>query len=384
MLCNAYNGAMFLIVLFVFSLSFKLELRFRRRLMLPSILLLGSLVGLLPLIRTQLFLITDLARRDVIRPVNLGAELVDPLVLLSRNYHWFSSIAPAGMPAPEAGWLSVFVLLLALLAVGGLFNLQVPARTRKLALSSLAASTLIIFIACDIPGGEPLRFMYRNFGSPFRGVSNYLKVVPLLLAIGGLSILKDFSDRRSESRVVGSLFPVVLIVLSGLNLWDSVPTSPTFTERTSLRNVADLYRSIPDSDKTGVTAHFPDYTYQPDWGLPLRFIQMAQMYTDEILANGRDFARRRAISSALPSPINRTTLVAIRKRGITRVVLHKKLIDPLTLDESVRFLESLGLRGAHYQGRNTSSAVEIHRGLDIVVFDITAFKQTSSSWTLNR
>lgn len=384
MMCNAYNGAMFLIVLVVFSWSRKPEFRFRQWFVFPGILLIGSLIGLLPLIRTQLFLVTDSNRRDLIRPVNLNAEVINPLVLFSRNYHWFTSILQEKMPVPEAGWLSILVVLLALLVVGGLFGRQTSAESRGLTVGSFAASTLIILIACDIPGGEPLRTLYAFFGSPFRGVSNYLKIVPLLLAMGGLSILKEWSERRSMSWMVRCWLPLALTVLCVLNLWDSVPTSPTFRERTSLVEVADFYRSLPDSDKAGVTAHFPDYTYQPEWGMPLRFIQMAQMYTDEILANGRDFDHRHDRSSALPSPTNRTAFESLRKRGISRLVLHRNLVDPVTLQESVRFLESLGLRGIRYQGLNTNSGKEIYNGLNVIVFDIGDFRQTSSSWTLIR
>lgn len=384
MLCNAYNGAMFFIVLIVFALAWKSEIRFRQWIVFPGILLLGCFVGLLPLARTQLFLITDTARRDLIRPVNLEAEVVNPQILLSRNYSWFNSLLQGKLPSPEAGWLSVFVLLLTVLAVVGPFSSKISARTRRLAVGSSAASLLIVLIACDVPGGEPFRLIYSLLGSPFRGVSNFLKIVPLLLTIGGLSILREISQRRSEDRQVQPWLSVVLILLCGLNLWDSVPTSPSFTQRTSLIDAAQFYRSLPDSRKDDVVAHFPDYTYQPEWGLPLRFIQISQMYTDEILANGRDFSRLHTKSSALPYPVNRRALMNLRSRGVTRVILHRNLIDSLNLYESVRFLESLGLEGVRYRAHQSSTEPEILKALDVVVFDISGIQQMNSPWILNR
>lgn len=381
MLCNAYNGAMFLLVLIVLSLSWTQLSRRRELLVLPITAIIGSLVGLSPLMSSQLFLITSSSRRDLIRPVNLDAELVDPLVLFSRNYHWFTSIIGGRMPTPEAGWLSIFVLLLGLISVGSMFMRHVTHRTRRLAVGSLASAALVVLISCDVPGSRPLHSIYATFGSPFRGVSNYLKVVPLMLALGGLAILKERLERRTRSHLMNSIVVGVLLVLSGLNFWDSIPRSPTFRERTSLDQASEFYRSLSSSGSVGVTAHFPDYTYQPDWGLPLRFIQVAQMYTDNVIANGRDFQHRQSRFASLPSPVNRTALVSLRKRGITQIVLHKNLIDPVTLDESVRFLESLGLRGVRYESPSAASGPEINRGLDIIVFDVQPFKQTSSVWT---
>lgn len=287
------------------------------------------------------------------------------------------------MPTPEAGWLSIFVLLLGLISVGSMFMRHVTHRTRRLVVGSFASAALVVLISCDVPGSRPLHSIYATFGSPFRGVSNYLKVVPLMLALGGLSILKERLERRTVSHFMNSIVMSVLLMLSALNLWDSIPRSPTFRERTSLDEVSQFYRSLPGSGSESVTAHFPDYTYQPDWGLPLRFIQVAQMYTDNVIANGRDFRHRQSRFASLPSPVSRTALVALRRRGITQIVLHRNLIDPVTLDESIRFLESLGLRGVRYKGQSTASGPEINRGLDIIVFDIQPFNQTSSVWTLN-
>ena len=108
------------------------------------------------------------------------------------------------------------------------------------------------------------------------------------------------------------------------------------------------------------------------------------MYTDEILANGRDFSRWHTKSSALPYPVNRRALMNLRSRGVTRVILHRNLIDSLNLYESVRFLESLGLEGVRYRAHQSSTEPEILKALDVVVFDISGIQQMNSPWILNR
>lgn len=374
MLSNAYNGMAFVIVLSVFVVTFSATSD-RGLLSAPTELLalaVSATAGLLPLLRTQLFLLHDQVAQAIYRPVDIAGEVISPLVLISRSHSWFSNLVPDSFPKPESGWISAPLLVAWLISCRYVFREALTTERSRLAAASSFSAVLITIIAFKVPGTSLVRSVYFDLFSPFRGVNNYAKLLPVLLALSVGVMVKDsfkecFRAPRNGKQVI-SLCVAITAVIS-LNVVDSIPASPTFRERTSLTSTRTFYAQFKRQD-TGAAAHYPAVMYGREWGLPLRFIQLAQMYTGDTLANGRSFDQLQEPCTKLPNPSTAYALGFLESRGVSRIVLHRQLMDPQSFEDSIEFLRREGLRSASYSSRDTTIEENLGKALDVVLFDL--------------
>lgn len=385
-LCNVYNGALFgfIALVFVLFLPSSCLMKSRQRLWSSAAITGAAILGLGPLLQSQLFLITNSIERDIYRPINQFGETVDPRVLVSRNYAWFDSLAPTSWPRPEAGWISLthlfaIVAFFLLLITGRL----VKSKERQILLVCLACSIFLIVLIFKIPGTAPIHKFYFNYFGPLRGVSNFAKGIPLLLGISGPAISHIFQESRflprlslhkSNQSIKSSIFIVFVAVL----MLDNIPRSQDFSTRTSLKPIANFWNEVPRTT-TGSTAHFPDFTYGKEWGFPLRFIQLSQIFRDSHLANGRDYQKRASICSALPTPVNLKALKTLQNRGVTQIILHRNFMIQNDFNAAYQFLAEMGLKHTSYVAPGSNQGSELIRSLDVSVFELPTRVTTPDS-----
>jgi hypothetical protein len=234
-----------------------------------------------------------------------------------------------------------------------------------------------------LPGTDFIRSAYFRYFSILRGVSNFSKGIPLLFGIAGASIvqgvIKKMVSSGRHTKLKSSRATNVIVFLSiSLLLLDNIPRAESFYARSSLKPVVQFWRQLPE-DQTGITAHFPDFTYGSEWGFPQRYLQLAQMVMNHRIANGRDYKNRANACLALPTPQNAESLRVLTKRGVSRIILHRQLMVPSDFDNATKYLRSLGLNGISYEVRESSSNLPYLNSLDIVVFSIPVDLQRASS-----
>jgi len=373
MLCNAYNGFVFFVLTGGFAIGM---LWGTKRLTSQAIIEswpipLGAIVGSLPLVVSQLYLITDRNTGEQIRPVGAADQLLNPLVLVSRPYNWLVPLLPDGWPKPEAGWIALPT------AIGVLATITLLLRGHRLSVPkhwiyvSIALSMFFALIVYRLPN---LGFASRAYFSvlfPLRGVGNYAKAIPLLLSFVAISSFQSlFTAILGLRRLARSTAMVILMFIVSLSLLDSVPNSRSFYERNSLLPVQEFYEQIPGSGDTTVSAHYPDFTYDSEWGFPIRFIQLAQVFTGDTLANGRDFESRYSKDLILPTPLDSKALALLSRRNVSRIYLHRNLMVPKDFDAAVEFLTSLQFIRRDFATEALSYDSELIRPLDVVIFDL--------------
>jgi hypothetical protein len=223
-----------------------------------------------------------------------------------------------------------------------------------------------------IPGTALIHNFYFNYFGPLRGVSNFAKGIPLLLGICGVAILRilqesGFSPILNLHKSSQSIKTSIFIAFLALLMLDNIPRSQDFSTRTSLQPIINFWKQVPRTT-TGSTAHFPDFTYGKEWGFPIRFIQMSQMFMDSHLANGRDFQKRANICNALPTPVNLKSLKTLQNRGITQIILHRNFMIQNDFNAAYQFLVEMGYQHESYKSPVSGQGSELTRSLDISVF----------------
>jgi hypothetical protein len=385
-LCNVYNGALFAFISVIFLLFLPKYVNDRsiNRFLASIGVCFSAVLGLAPLIRSQFFLLSDTAETNAFRPVDQFGETVNPLVLISRNYSWFDQIMPENFPRPEAGWLSIIHIAIFFLAVWFLLTRRRwNAESIRTVFVSICAGLFLIVLVYRLPGTDFVRSAYFRSFSTLRGVSNFSKGIPLLFGIAGASIVQGVinkmasSARHTKLKLSYTANVIVFFSISML-LLDNIPRAESFYTRSSLKPLVQFWSQLPE-DRTGTTAHFPDFTYGSEWGFPQRYMQLAQMVMNHRVANGRDYKNRADICSALPTPQNPESLKILTNRGVSRIILHRKLMVQSDFDSATSYLRGLGLSGVSYKLGESSSNLPYLNSLDILVFSLSPGLQTSSS-----
>lgn len=374
-LCNVYNGALFgfLALVFVLFLPSSIVMKFRQRLWSCVAIMGAAILGLGPLLKSQFFLITNSVESNIYRPIDQFGETIDPLVLVSRNYDWFDSLAPSSWPRPEAGWISIVQLLVVVAFFFLLLTRRlVKSKEFQISVVCLATSIFLVVLVFKIPGTALIHNFYFNYFGPLRGVSNFAKGIPLLLGICGPAVSRILQESGSLPRLSlhksgQSIKTSVFIAFIAVLMLDNIPRSQDFSTRTSLQPIGNFWKQVPRTT-TGSTAHFPDFTYGKEWGFPLRFIQLSQIFMDSHLANGRDYQKRASICSALPTPIDLKSLKTLQNRGITQIILHRNLMIQNDFNAAYQFLAEIGFKHASYKSPVSSQVSEFTRSLDVIVF----------------
>ncbi len=363
MLCNVYNGVAFLFIVLSASLFLRSRRQLSSRIMDGLVIGWGAVLGLLPVLQGQLFLYTESGDSQIYRPVVPSNEIVDARVLVSSRFWFFS---PAEWPQPEAGWIPLLLLIVTLIAAVGLLRSRGGEAVTRLGLISLANAMLISCLAFKVPGFGALRWLYFQVLFPLRGVSNFAKVIPLLCTLCICSWLSKTSLTLARSNM--SRVGIALVLL--FNSIDSIPRGSTLGASTSLEPVEDFYEDVEPVLGSGIIAHFPDYNYGDRWGFPTRFVQLAQIYTGREVANGRSLEDLGEKCAQMPIPDTDNSLVQLRERGISHVILHRRLMPASQFTSSMAFLEAKNLRKFVFRSTISDNEPEIYRSLDVVIFEI--------------
>jgi hypothetical protein len=262
------------------------------------------------------------------------------------------------------------------LIIGTILALIVASRARqsfcaRLLKVTLALSAVIVVVSTDIPGTGFVRSSYFELLYPLRGVSNYLKILPLLLSTALVAAFSLVAQHKLNSRKGRqTLASFILVVASLWSVIDSIPLTPSFRERNSLVPVENFYRDISGEADGSVIAHFPDHTYDAEWGFPTRFIQLAHFYQGGVIANGRDYRLIYDSCGALPLPVNDTTLTQLQRRGVTQILLHARLIPPTDLEMTLEFLRAKRFALKQITSPASNDPLDMYRALDVWIADI--------------
>lgn len=381
MLTNAYNGFIFMYLVLGYLVIFSIIQRSEvQRTMVYSGLagLVGAVIGSIPILTNQIFLVTDAELRQQFRPVNISDEAVNPRVLISRPYRWFEEIVPDVFTQVEAGWISLPLLIGLLIALPVLFRSRNTVTDLKLVQATFLLLTTVLLLIFAFPGTGFIRDIYAVGVFPLRGISNYAKVIPLLSGMIMVAMIHVYLEKtKRPSYTTFRTLMIGLSLLLSVHIVDNVPTTSTFRERNSLKTVEDFYNQFPKPDYPVVAAHYPDWTYAAEWGFPSRFIQIAQIYTQTRIANGRDGVSDHGRCSTLPTPVDTDTLKVLQDRGVNRVVLHTKLMDSISFNKAMDYLLSTGLTPVQISSPHLNVDSQVNSSLEVVIFELSSHSDAS-------
>ncbi len=367
-LMNVYNGFALLILTLaiLFAHPSKLGKPFLTRLKGIAAAVVSSVVGLTPLILGQMYLFTQPKLKDIYRPVQISGEILPMSALVSKDRGIYRLLSPSTWPRPEAGWLST-PLILALVVLLILFwfrkdrQKEIVIFIRRL----LIVATGLVLLIWDVPFFDFLRSFYYDIFFALRGVSNFAKIIPILISIVCLILLQPYLRINKEPNLRTKLFIGIFTVLF---LIDNVPISSSYWHLQDIRPLIQSYGSPDVRRSSGPIAQFPDFMYGPKWGLPQRFIQLAQIGDKRPRLNGRDFQQLTDGSAAMPLPIDDASLGQLVKRGATTVMLHRALIPVADLEKSLNYLRSRKFEEHRFTLAEHNNP--IYQSLDVIVFEL--------------
>jgi hypothetical protein len=367
-LMNVYNGFALLILTLaiLFAHPSKLGKPFLTRLKGIAAAVVSSVVGLTPLILGQMYLFTQPKLKDIYRPVQISGEILPMSALVSKDRGIYRLLSPSTWPRPEAGWLST-PLILALVVLLILFWLRKD-RQKEIVIfirRLLIVATGLVLLIWDVPFFDFLRSFYYEIFFALRGVSNFAKIIPILISIVCLILLQPYLRINKEPNLRTKLFIGIFTVLF---LIDNVPISSSYWHLQDIRPLIQSYGSPDVRRSSGPIAQFPDFMYGPKWGLPQRFIQLAQIGDKRPRLNGRDFQQLTDGSAAMPLPIDDASLGQLVKRGATTVMLHRALIPVADLEKSLNYLRSRKFEEHRFTLAEHNNP--IYQSLDVIVFEL--------------
>jgi hypothetical protein len=371
-LVNVYNGVATLILLGTILLAFPNEqgLYLSRRIKGFFGSLFASVLGLGPLLASQIYLLTQTELQEVYRPVDQGGEILPLSSLFAKDRGIYNWLAPDSLPRPEAGWISSPLLILLLVLL--LFSLSsrngFKSSNRTFVSTCLFIALLLIVLIWDVPPFGFLRSFYFSVLTPLRGVSNFAKIVPVLITIACLKMIQPILLKVSSGVVSSTKVNFVLGSFCLLFLIDNVPISNSYWSLRDVRPFIESYQTQQVTRSIGPVAQFPDFMYGPKWGLPQRFIQLAQMGDHRPRLNGRNFLEIYDSTSAMPLPVDRKTLNVLTRRGATTVILHRALIPADDLEKSISFLRSQGF-AEHSHHRELQNDLT-YQSLAVTIFEL--------------
>jgi hypothetical protein len=368
---NVYNGFALLILTLaiLFAHPSKLGKPFLTRIKGIATAVVASVVGLTPLILGQMYLFTQPKLKDIYRPVQISGEILPMSALVSKDRGVYKLLSPSPWPHPEAGWLSTpLILSLVVLLILFWFRKDRQKETLIFIRRLLMVATGLVLLIWDVPLFEFLRTFYYEIFFALRGVSNFAKIVPILISIVCLILLQPYlrMDNDRDARTLRTkLFVGIFAVLF---LFDNVPISSSYWHLQDIRPLIQSYGSTDVRRSSGPVAQFPDFMYGPKWGLPQRFIQLAQIGDKRPRLNGRDFQQLTDGSASMPLPIDDASLEQLLKRGATTVMLHRALIPAADLEKSLDYLRSREFEEHRFTLSEHNKP--IYQTLDVIVFEL--------------
>ena len=370
-LMNVYNGfaLLILVLAILFAHPSKLKKPFSARLTGTAAAVSASVVGLTPLILGQAYLFTQPKLKEIYRPVEMSGEILPMSSLVTKDRGIYRLLSPSTWPHPEAGWLSTpLMLALVLLLIFFWFRKDKQKETVIFIRRLLLVTTGLVLLIWDVPLFEFLRKFYSDIFFALRGVSNLAKIIPILVSIICLILIQpylridnDHTARNLRTNLFIGIFTVLFLV-------DNVPFSPSYWHLQDIRPLIQSYGSPDVRRSSGPIAQFPDFMYGPQWGLPQRFIQLAQIGDNRPRLNGRDFQQLTDGSAAMPLPIDDASLGQLVKRGATTVMLHRALIPVADLEKSLNYLRSRKFEEHRFTfAKHTNT---IYQTLDVIIFEL--------------
>lgn len=368
-LANVYNGfsTLILVLIIFWALPFGYQSRGLRRLKGLGTLGLASLVGLIPLAASQAYLYTNHVKQNVYRPIQASSEILPFSSLLRKDRGLYDLLAPSTSMRPEAGWLTTPLIVAAVIVIShylfknGLTNKKINLVLGKFSISIL----LLISLIWRVPFFDSLRDLYFSLLYPLRGVSNFAKVVPILIAICILFVAQPLLVPENNQKI-RFLSPSIFIgIFCLLFLCDNIPIARSYWQTQDVRPLINTYKQPNINLGSGPIAHFPDYLYGPKWGLPQRFIQLAQIGDGHPRLNGRDYTQLQDGSAALPLPIDEASLNTLLNRGAETLIFHSRLISQMDLQRSLDFLKIKGY--SFHTWRSSLVEDDIYQTLDLII-----------------
>lgn len=371
-LVNVYNGVASLILLGTILLAFPNEQcpYLSKRIKGLFGALFASVLGLGPLLASQIYLLTQTELQEVYRPVNQGGEILPLSSLFAKDRGVYNWLAPNSLPRPEAGWISspLLILVLALLLFSLFRRIGSESSNRTFVAVCLSVALLLLVLIWNVPPFGFLRSFYFSVLAPLRGISNFAKIIPVLITIACLKMIEPCLQKVSSGVISRTKVNLVFFSFCLLFLIDNVPISNSYWLLRDVRPFIENYQSRQVTRSVGPVAHFPDFMYGPKWGLPQRFIQLAQMGDHRPRLNGRNFLEIYDSSSAMPLPVDQRTLKALLRRGATTVILHRALIPVDELEKSISFLRSQDFEEhTHYRELETDRT---YQSLAVTIFEL--------------
>lgn len=323
---NVYTGAGFILVALIVLLSHIIShpKSHSVRIVIPTLvsLIISVLFGLLPLLKTQWFLLSGNPLSTFARPTDTELSGLRQ-VLLSPNLTTLGS----------------------LVSISALVTLKALGRIRFRDLLPLFGGLLILSLTIDVPWFGPLQWLYDSIFGPLRGVGYFVSFVPFLLAFNLVHVRPmPYLEQLRSPPFLRRAAILVLIADAVMSIpRTGFQVNSTFIRAVELHEVAAPFPD--DLPSNGVVFQIPDYYYSGTerlFGAPGREILIDQMIHGLPVINGRDFVTAVRNCDEVYSPGRLINFDLLSARGGTIIALR---LRDLPSTQATRVQEELTSKG---------------------------------------
>lgn len=352
-LVNAYWGLFTLLTvgLMMIVLYDVSEFRSRRTRKLFVSTLTGVVTGLIPLIPSQLVLLSNRNQLSVVRPLDFNKDLLNPWILFSRpaNFLGLGKLIDETGTGPRISWLSVglIVLLVVGLATISLQSDVASRQWRRLIVLTLLLSIFYFRYPVTSVGVE---FLLEKLAF-IRAISLLQFYFFIFISAAAVLVLKHVLTVRPRNSVLA--FAVVSALV--LHVFEQSLAQMNQTSTINLSSVIGDWQKLAEKLDERPVAHYPDKYddfSELDFGLPNRVIEFAQIGHERVLVNGRDQDDFLMGCGRLPELNSEAAIRSLAEIGTGTIVLHRQLMSASQFSRAVSALSKSP--GVRYLGNITA------------------------------
>ena len=324
----------FVFILVVYSSSSVVE----KKSLIVNFLLASStsLLTTLIIYRDQIFLISRSQKTSEMRPLNALSELIPSSVTIANKFQ------------ASSGFLSLTILMVLCIATFLSFGRLKLSKQVLLSLGVMISGLVTQFIGYDFWLLNPIHDLYFTLFPQLRGISNYAKFGQFLIGLGATSLILIHRPKLLAGNI---RFALVSLVIAATSAFQSVPADQSFSSRSDVKTIKrDFEYFFGDKQKT-LIFDYPDRLSNAEWGFPVGYMQISQIFHNQLLLNGIDYPQHKkgCVSTIKLGPTE--TINWVDRNQADYIVLRTRLIPK---DELEEIKSLLGQRDWKFQYKSYS------------------------------
>ena len=292
-----------------------------------SVIIITGALTTLVLYKKSLFLISDPEKTAKIRPNSGLQELVPHQTVIMNSSQ------------TSAGFISIFSILIILIAVTISFSTKSFSLLSKIGLGILMSGFTMQYIGYSIPLLNPLQKIYFEIVPQLRGISLSHRFGLFLMVLGSVILISEYV---LISGYWHKKMPTLVLILIFASNTLSIPENESFRQRTEVNSLAETYLILKQAPPNSIVFDFPDVLSSGDWGFPKGHILLSQIFHGKTISNGLDY--NDSVKGCLPVSAERFQFALRSDGGLNAdfIVLRDRQISSYNLKIIQNLLEDGG------------------------------------------